>query len=165
MGIVSGDAALVDAALSEILALPPARRTALDPARDVTDLLAQVHRAQGDAAGAAGVYRDALAAEPSADALRRQLAALVEPAEALEVLDEGAGARDLDEVRETVAVRALAAGRAGDVRGALEDAQKAVALAPWETRNWEVLAFVRSQPVDSEDAPADSDKDADADEE
>jgi superkiller protein 3 len=159
MGIVSGDAALVDAALSEILALPPARRAALDPARDVTDLLAQVQRAQGDAAGAARVYRDALAAEPGADTLRRQLAALVEPAEALEVLDEGAGAQDLDEARETVAVRALAAGRAGDVRGALDDAQKAVALAPWETRNWEVLAFVRSQPVD--DDPAHGDADAD----
>lgn len=39
MGILSDDDALVDAALSEILALPVERRHQLDPMRDITYLL------------------------------------------------------------------------------------------------------------------------------
>lgn len=46
MGILTDDEGLVDAALSEILALPLEKRRALDPGRDVDYLLTQNHLGQ-----------------------------------------------------------------------------------------------------------------------
>ena len=46
MGILTGDDSLVDAALSEILALPLDERLSRDPGREVTYLLVQHHLAQ-----------------------------------------------------------------------------------------------------------------------
>ena len=46
MGILTGDDSLVDAALSEILALPLDERLSRDPGREVTYLLIQHHLAQ-----------------------------------------------------------------------------------------------------------------------
>lgn len=46
MGILTDDDSLVDAALSEILALPPDQRLARDPDREVTYLLVQHHLGQ-----------------------------------------------------------------------------------------------------------------------
>ena len=46
MGILTEDEGLVDAALSEILALPLDERRARDPRRDVTYLLTQQHLEQ-----------------------------------------------------------------------------------------------------------------------
>ena len=46
MGILTADDGLVDAALSEILALPADAKRARDPARRVDDLLVQHHLAQ-----------------------------------------------------------------------------------------------------------------------
>lgn len=43
MGILTDDESLIDAALSEILALPLERRHELDPLRDVDYLLIQHH--------------------------------------------------------------------------------------------------------------------------
>jgi superkiller protein 3 len=157
MGIVSKDETLVDAALSEILALPPQRRAELDPSRDVTYLLAQFQLAQGNIDGALKVYREALAAESGAHVLRRQLAALVlqhgEPQDALKVVNEAEGAEEtLEEARESAAVRAIATSATGHARDAKRLAQRAVMLTPWVTQNWEALAFVLSQPAGDEEA-------------
>jgi hypothetical protein len=46
MGILTDDDSLVDAALSELLALPLERRHELDPRRDVNYLLIQHHLGQ-----------------------------------------------------------------------------------------------------------------------
>ena len=46
MGILTDDDGLIDAALSEILALPVEQKHALDPARHVDYLLIQHHLAQ-----------------------------------------------------------------------------------------------------------------------
>lgn len=46
MGILTADDGLIDAALSEILALPADAKRARDPARRVDDLLVQHHLAQ-----------------------------------------------------------------------------------------------------------------------
>jgi superkiller protein 3 len=46
MGIVTDDETLVDAALSEMLALPREQQIELDPERDVAFLLSQHHLSQ-----------------------------------------------------------------------------------------------------------------------
>jgi superkiller protein 3 len=169
MGIVTADDALVDAALSEIVSLPVARRVALDPGRDVTYLLAQhalaqvkphlfgvaleADGAQGDLEGARIVYRDALAADPSSAVLRRQLAALTlqcgDAAGALELVRAGAADETLEETREAAGLHAVAASvaAAGNTPETARLAQRAVMLTPWAAQNWEALAFVRSQPA------------------
>jgi superkiller protein 3 len=180
MGIVTADDALVDAALSEIVSLPVARRIALDPGRDVTYLLAQhalaqvrphlfgvalgadADGAQGDLEGARTVYRDALAADPGSAVLRRQLAALTlqcgDAAGALALVRAGAADETLEETREAAGLHAVAASvaAAGNTPETVRLAQRAVMLTPWAAQNWEALAFVRSQPA-VEPPPVDHD--------
>jgi superkiller protein 3 len=158
MGIVSGDATLVDAALSEILSLPPQRRAELDPSRDVTYLLAQHQLAQGNVDGALEVYREAVEAEPDAHALRRQLVALIlqhgEPEDALRATV--VETESLEDVREMAAVKAIATSVTGHASAAKKLAHKAVMLTPWASRNWEALAFIGAQPPGEDEEDEDT---------
>lgn len=152
MGIVTGDAALVDAAVSEILALSPDQRTALDPARFVTYLLGQheLAQSQGELDGAIKIYSDALATEPNAHVIRRQLAQLVlqhgEPADALKLASDVVAEEGLDEARQIAALRAVATSVCGHGAIGKKLAQRAVMLTPWESENWDALAFTLTQP-------------------
>ncbi|OCH91806.1 TPR-like protein [Obba rivulosa] len=153
MGILTDDDSLVDAALSEILALPLDQRHERDPNREVTYLLTQHHLAQDDAARALSVTQKAVFSEPTQLGVRRQLATLTlqqrRSNAALAVLAGAAEECSLVDLRESLRLRAVAEcldkrqGAQG-AKNARRLAQKAVLLAPWEVRNWQTLAFVGS---------------------
>ncbi|KAA1474268.1 superkiller protein 3 [Dentipellis sp. KUC8613] len=152
MGILTEDDSLIDAALSELLSLPLDRRYERDPQRNVTYLLAQHHLGQGDVAGAQREIQKAIYAEPSRREERSSLARLSlqsgQPAKATALLSGFEG--DVANAQASMALHALSKamrpdGDAEDAWNAERMAQKAIMLAPWDKKNWEILASVRSQ--------------------
>ncbi|KAJ6607768.1 superkiller protein 3 SKI3 [Mycena sp. CBHHK59/15] len=147
MGILTDDDGLVDAALADLLALPLDRRLQLDPRRDVNYLLIQHHIGQ-----ALSVAQRALLAEPGRCGVRNQLATLSiqqgNHTSALALLSGLASGHDSDTLntaRSSLALQAVTETLNGDEsKVARRQAQKAVFLSPWEVRNWEALAFVRT---------------------
>ncbi|KAF8972954.1 hypothetical protein BDZ97DRAFT_1900816 [Flammula alnicola] len=98
MGILTNDDGLVDAALSEILALPIEQKHKLDPQRHVDYLLIQHHLSQEDAKQARSIAQHAVHAEPASLGQRNRLATLIVQSgeeekndEALAVLGTAAG--------------------------------------------------------------------------
>lgn len=53
---------------------------------------------------------------------------------------------DMNEQRDALALRSVAEADA-DLVLSLKAAQRAVMLAPWELKNWEALAYIRSKSV------------------
>jgi len=158
MGILTEDDSLVDAALSEILSLPPDRRRARDPGRDVTYLLMQQHLEQNDIGRAKAEAQRAVFAEPADAGARHSFATLIRqsgnPAASLAVLATSAqrGSEDgsknsIDEQRLMLALRAVVEADIGD-NNALRTAQRAVGLSPWDRRAWASLAYVRNKMYD-----------------
>ncbi|KAH9920727.1 uncharacterized protein B0H18DRAFT_1121815 [Fomitopsis serialis] len=155
MGILTGDESLVDAALSEILALPLDQRLSRDPGRDVTYLLIQHHLAQGDVAQALSIAQKAVLAEPSLPEMRQTLASLnvqqgdSKSAQAVLAGASGSHEGNLEHARQSLHLeaitRCLAPPSPERTAEAHKLAQKAVMLSPWATRNWEALAFVGTQ--------------------
>ena len=169
MGILTDDENLVDAALSEIVALPLEQRHQRDPRRDVDYLLMQyalaqvsntlggdvdtigltfrcLARPQGDVARARSVAQKSVLLEPSRVQSRRQLAVLElqdhNPTSARAVLDGTAavGSASCDEARDSLGMRAVAAVGA-DPSSAPMLAQRAVMLTPWNRANWTACAY------------------------
>ncbi|GJE96722.1 TPR-like protein [Phanerochaete sordida] len=146
MGILTDDDSLIDAALSELLALPLEERQQRDPRRDVDYLLMQHHLAQGDLPRALAVVQKLVLREPSRSQSRRQLAALAlqagNPTSARAVLDAASAGAGPSELRRALGLGAIAAARA-DPEAARGLAQKAVMLAPWEASDWRACAYSR----------------------
>ncbi|EMD32118.1 hypothetical protein CERSUDRAFT_119089 [Gelatoporia subvermispora B] len=154
MGILTDDDGLIDAALSEILALPIDQRHERDPNREVTYLLTQHYLAQDDARRALSIMQKAAFAEPAQPDIRRQLATLTlqehKSSTALAVLSGAAEEGSIVDSRESLRLWAIAEciNQHQDDEGgnsAKKLAQKAVLLAPWEKCNWQALAFVEAQ--------------------
>ncbi|RDB24954.1 Superkiller protein 3 [Hypsizygus marmoreus] len=153
MGVVTEDDSLVDAALSEILALPLERRHELDPRRDVDHLLMQYHLGQEDFKKALGIAQSALFAEPPRPDVRNNLANLIlrgGQREASLAILGGSTSADSTDTRDIVptslSLQAVAhACGDGKVQTALHEIQRAIMLSPSNIRYWEVLAFVRSE--------------------
>lgn len=162
MGILTEDDSLLDAALSEILALPVEDRQERDPERDVTYLLTKHHLAQvsphrkpgcasvltfqnvgyqGNMDSALAVAQKAVVLEPSRSNSRRDLALLSlqreDPISARAVL---CSSGEQTELRRTLGLQAIAEAqiRAESAKG---HAAKAVFLTPWDRRNWQALAY------------------------
>ncbi|EGN99549.1 hypothetical protein SERLA73DRAFT_159810 [Serpula lacrymans var. lacrymans S7.3] len=160
MGILTADDGLVDAALSEILALPLEQRQTLDPRRDVGYLLIRHHLGQGETVQALQQAQKSLFIEPARNQLRRDLATLTiqtgMPTSAHALLSGAAADTSITDLRETLALTAVAEAMViterenGTPEGKrqLEKvskiAQKNIMLTPWRRRNWEVLAYVRA---------------------
>ncbi|KAJ7594704.1 TPR-like protein [Mycena floridula] len=146
MGILTEDDSLIDAALSEILALPLERRHQLDPKRDVGYLLMQHHLGQEDLGKALSVAQSALFAEPGRLEGRKDLAILTlqmgETGPVLPIL-KGSSTIGIEGDRQTLALLAVAEATSGS-HGGLRYAAKAIMVTPWELKNWQTLAFVRS---------------------
>ncbi|OBZ66566.1 Superkiller protein 3 [Grifola frondosa] len=152
MGILTDDDSLVDAALSELLALPLDQRHERDPERDVTYLLVQHHLGQDDAVHALSVAEKAVFAEPSRSNTRRELATLTlqhgASDSALAVISGSAAKEDnLAQLRESLGLHsiALCMTNSSSQQEAQKLAQKAIMLSPWDTRSWQILAYVRSR--------------------
>lgn len=164
MGILTEDDSLVDAALSEILSLPLERRHELDPRRDVDYILVQHHLgqvselhiliiltsqllSQGDTTKALAIAQQAIHNEPSLLSPKVTLASLAlqqgQHSAALALLKSQN--ENLANMRESLGLRAVAESMSGEVQEAIRGAQKAIMLTPWEVRNWQTLALVRTQ--------------------
>jgi superkiller protein 3 len=165
MGILSADDSLVDAAVSEILALPLERRRLLDPAKEVPYLLAQHQLAQvshppvsliksiidpapkDNLRGALDVYQSAVFAEPAHLGLRTRLAELalyLGDAQAALGVVQGIAEEGASETRALGPLRVGAMGISGNAKSAIALAQKAIVATPWDRRAWEALAYARS---------------------
>ncbi|KAG5646300.1 hypothetical protein DXG03_003897 [Asterophora parasitica] len=147
MGVLTDDESLVDAALSEILALPLEQRHELDPGRNVDYLLTQYHLGQNDTKKAVGVAQGALFAEPSRSDARSALATLMLQEEKYDyalALLSGSDETGIDELPVSLTLQAVAHSPV-DSDTALRKIQRAVMLAPSNVRSWEALALVRAR--------------------
>jgi len=165
------DKTLLDAALSEILSMPPHERRQLDHLRNVDALLLRHHLmkarhwflanshtmahsltlrfTQGSLTQAIELARQAVSLDPQSDGSRIQLCRLLlqqsDPPAALESL--GADSGDLPTLSTQLKLRSLAQlakdpGNAGD--SALK-MQEAIFLVPWDAENWLGLAYVETK--------------------
>ncbi|KAF5386053.1 hypothetical protein D9615_002427 [Tricholomella constricta] len=149
MGVLTDDEGLVDAALSELLALPLEQRHELDPGRNVDYLLTQYHLGQHDAKKAVAVAQGALFAEPSRSDARTALAMLMlqeEKYDSVLALLSGSDETSIDDLPVTLKLQAIAYSF-GDKATALRKIQRAVMLSPSNMQCWQTLALVRSQSV------------------
>ncbi|KAG6878535.1 hypothetical protein C0993_004433 [Termitomyces sp. T159_Od127] len=165
MGVLTGDESLVDAALSELLALPLEQRYERDPGRNVDYLLTQYHLGQvrdpshdmrgrqpvtgskqQDAKKAGSVMQNALFVEPSRFEARASLATLMlqerKPESALALLS-GSKEAPIEKQATLLRLRAVALSR-DNTEAAIREIQRAVMLAPSDVRCWQTLALVRS---------------------
>ncbi|CAA7259262.1 unnamed protein product [Cyclocybe aegerita] len=168
MGILTHDDNLVDAALSEILALPIERKHKLDPQRHVDYLLIQHHLAQEDTKQAISVAQHAVRAEPERLDQRNRLAALIvregQNKDGLALLAAADGktsagdntGAEAEDVIATLSIQAVAQCSLGDngedntggdesLWDALSKAQRAIMMRPSDARGWQTLAYVRAR--------------------
>ncbi|KAK0440394.1 TPR-like protein [Desarmillaria tabescens] len=147
MGILTDDENLVDAALSEILALPREQRASMDPEKDVEYLLMKHHEGLGEDAKVMSLAQQAIISEPSRSQARIDLAKLTMQRglyESVLPIITGPSTSTLDVQRNEIGVRAIALSMSGAGELALREAQKAVLLAPWDKEKWLTLVYVRS---------------------
>ncbi|KAH9083896.1 TPR-like protein [Lactarius deliciosus] len=151
MGILTDDDSLIDAALSELISLPLDLRHQRDPRRDFSYILRQHHLGQGDVTAALTEAQRAVHAEPARENARRELATLLlqtgKPAVARAVISQGRDS-DIADLRQSIGLRAVAKAHSEDeesLKEAWSMAHKSVILAPWDRRNWHVLAYVKSR--------------------
>ncbi|KAJ3501664.1 hypothetical protein NLJ89_g9238 [Agrocybe chaxingu] len=167
MGILTQDDSLVDAALSEILALPIDQKHKLDPQRHVDYLLIQHHLAQEDTKQAISIAQHAVRTEPERLDQRNRLAALImregqnKDALALLAAANGMTAGDntgpeAEDAIATLSIQAVAQCSLGDneennadsdafLWDALSKAQRAIMMHPSDARGWQTLAYVRAR--------------------
>lgn len=150
MGILTEDESLVDATLTEILALPVDRRLQLDPQHDVQHLLVNHYLGQGNSSKAQSLLQAAVFADPversSRDHLAEMELQLGQPAAASAILAAApeANTSALDAgLAYSLSLRAVAASKIGS-SDALHLAQRALRLSPQDRRGWTALAAVRA---------------------
>ncbi|KAJ4000018.1 TPR-like protein [Lentinula boryana] len=151
MGILTDDESLIDAALSEILALPLDRKHALDPQRDVDHLLIQHHLRQDDAEKALSVAQSAVFTSPGEHKTRNQMATLLcqmqRHGPIVSVLS-GPSTENLLENKTSLKLQAVAEAFSTDSKAdrtrAVHLAQKNVMLRPSDLDNWHVLTIANA---------------------
>ncbi|KAK0207900.1 superkiller protein 3 [Desarmillaria ectypa] len=147
MGILTDDDNLIDAALSEILALPREQRANMDPGKDVDYLLMKHHEGLGEDAKVMSLAQQAIISEPSRPEARIDLAKLTMQRglyESVLPLIAGPSTSTLDVRRNEIGLRAIALSMSGAGELALREAQKALLLEPWDREKWLTLVYVRS---------------------
>ncbi len=166
MGILTEDENLIDAALSEILALPREQRAQMDPAKEVDYLLLKHHQGlvsrssygcvhmfcnaqldkQDQQTQAMSLAQRAIVAEPSDSEARVRLATLkMEEGDVQSVLSiiSGSSSATIEVESVEAGLRAIARAKV-DEQTALREAQRAIMFAPWDSTRWLALAFVRN---------------------
>lgn len=175
MGILTDDDGLVDAALSEVMALPIDQKHKLDPQRDVDYLLIQhslsqvrpdslnyphivyffVYK-QGDSRQALSIAQHAVSLEPSSIKQRSRLACLIiqnrnDAEEALALLKGVINLDDNGQLEAAISgfnLQAVAQVCNSDTDhniDALRKAQRAIFMYPSDLKGWQTLAYVRSR--------------------
>ncbi|KAF9267372.1 superkiller protein 3 SKI3 [Marasmius fiardii PR-910] len=138
MGILTDDDGLLDAALSEILALPVDERSRLDPSRNVDHLLIMHHLGQNNPSEAVAVAQKAVHTDPLAKQARRQLATLFLQMNRLEMIVPVLSGVALDDVDSSRLMKLRAVSQAADGKRL---AQKCVMMKPSDLESWRILAL------------------------
>ncbi|KAH8119473.1 TPR-like protein [Phellopilus nigrolimitatus] len=157
MGLLTGDEALIDAALSEILSLPLDERHRRDPERYAENLLTNHYLAEANTPKALAIAQRAVYTEPSRPEACYNLSSLLvcegrpEIAQALlsrllespRIYSESGLHRSL----QLLAIASVASGGGWAAQAeARKIAQRAIVLAPWDSKNWLALAHVQNTP-------------------
>ncbi|PPQ99738.1 hypothetical protein CVT24_009721 [Panaeolus cyanescens] len=170
MGILTADDGLIDAALSEILALPIDQKLEMDPQHHVDYLLIQHHLALGEIKKALSIAQQAVRNAPASLEQRNTLARLClqigssstsadadrQTAFALLAGTDSAGDKTnkvYEEVGKTCVALGIQAvvlasspkGGEESKRDGLKKAQKGIFLRPSSEMGWQTLVFVRAQ--------------------
>ncbi|EJD03262.1 TPR-like protein [Fomitiporia mediterranea MF3/22] len=155
MGLLTGDEALIDAALSEILSLPLDERHRRDPGRDIENLLTNHYLAEGNIQKAQSVVQGTVHAEPSHLGSRKELAIFSisqgRSGIAQALLTSLLNSSDLYNVEgaheavRLLAISSIISGIKSPAKAESQKvAQKAIMLAPWDAKNWLSLAYVKN---------------------
>ncbi|KAJ4468236.1 TPR-like protein [Lentinula aciculospora] len=151
MGILTDDDSLIDAALSEILALPVDRKLELDPQRNVDRLLIQHSLGQNDAKKALGVAQRAVFADPGRLETRNQMATLLFQTRQLDLIIpvlSGPFTENLLQNETSLKLRAVAEALSIDTktdpRRAVQIAQKNIMIRPSDMDNWRILTIANA---------------------
>ncbi|KAJ8488191.1 hypothetical protein ONZ45_g14045 [Pleurotus djamor] len=147
MGILSDDENLIDAAISEIVALPLDEQRKLDPCGDINHLLIQNHLAQNNLSGAFLTTQKAVVISPVDYEMRREMARLViqsgHVGTALSMFNGLASeSEDPEEQAGTLTLNGIALALYG--KGGTGVAQRAVMLAPWKQESWMGVLYAKS---------------------
>ncbi|KAJ3899280.1 superkiller protein 3 [Lentinula edodes] len=149
MGILTDDESLIDAALSEILALPVDRKLELDPQRNVDHLLIQHYLGQDNAEKALRVAQSAVYADPGRFETRNQMATLLFQMQQHQLIVSvlsGPSTEYSLENESTLKLRAIAEALSMDNKAnharAVHLAQKNIMIRPSNADNWRILAIV-----------------------
>ncbi|CAE6416415.1 unnamed protein product [Rhizoctonia solani] len=150
IGTLNDEHELVDAALSEILSMPPEKRQSLDPGRQVDRILAQHHIAQGNIDAALKAIQSAATTKSAPASATRTLSEfLIQRGDdkAAEVAVTALkNLTDRNELGPLLRIAAIAKAKAGNVEPSVQkEVEKAMVLSPWDERNRLALTYVRSK--------------------
>ncbi|KAG9127255.1 Superkiller protein 3 [Ceratobasidium sp. 392] len=150
IGTINNEADLVDAALSEILDVPPNQRQLLDPARQVDHILVQHHLSEGRTGEALKIVQQAVRSNAVLGTARKDLSRLLiqrgdeKVVESTAVTSQDAGKRsDLSFCLQTASI-AKAKFQSVDI-SVQKDAERALVFEPWNGNNRLALCYVRSK--------------------
>ncbi|CAE6419871.1 unnamed protein product [Rhizoctonia solani] len=150
IGTLGNEPDLVDAALSEILAMPVEKRQSLDPGRQVDRILVQHYIAEGNVDQALQVVRNAISSESApASSTKALLEFLIQTGDD-KVVEVATSAlknlSDRDELSPLLRINGVAKAKMGNLGPSVQkDLEKAVVLAPWDEHNRLALAYVRGK--------------------
>lgn len=143
------DEALLDAALSEIISMPPQERRRLDRLHKVDALLLRHHLIRGSLAEAIELTRQTVGLDPQNHDSRLQLCNLLlrnsDPSAALEAL--GTDSDNIPIASAQLRLKSLAnlTIESTDISKHTLMTQEAIFLVPWEDKNWLGLAYARAK--------------------
>ncbi|KAJ1304710.1 hypothetical protein OPQ81_005849 [Rhizoctonia solani] len=150
IGTLNNEPDLVDAALSEIISMPPEKRQSLDPSRQVDRILAQHYIAQGNIDAALKVVQNAATSKFAPVSAAKTLAEfLVQRGDdkAVEIAVTALkNLADRNELGPLLRIAAIGKAKTGNLEPSVQkEAEKAVVLAPWDGRNRLALTYVRTK--------------------
>ncbi|OCF43903.1 superkiller protein 3 [Kwoniella heveanensis CBS 569] len=158
IAIVSSDADLVEAAMSELLARPIVTRVQADPTGQ-SDLVLYLHAiSEGRPEDAHAILEEAVQINPNSTKARNRLAeGLIQSGkagQAVSVLFTESNSRNKTDGADVRAEHERLSASANILDGdefGLSHASKSVRLAPWEEENWTTLAWTKKSLAEAED--------------
>ncbi|QRW08082.1 superkiller protein 3 [Ceratobasidium sp. AG-Ba] len=157
IGSLNNDPDLVDAALSEILSMPPDQRQSLDPAHHVDHILVQHYISQGRPDEALKVVRQAVQSKQILGTARKDLSTLLVQQGGEKVVESTAvtnwDSNNRNELASALRIASVARAKymGADV-GAQKDVERALMLEPWNLTNRVALGYVRGRLQKSSEA-------------
>ena len=153
IAVVSSDDDLIDAAMTELQALPTDRLATQDMSGQSDQVLYPYALVQGDHHKAQAILEDAVHVEPSNSSARNRLAKMLiasgKPEQAIGVLDAHTRVDAIEVVAETLRLKGMAEVLIGD-EGGLRSLQRAIRLRPSDEVGRQGLAWGRKMFVEAQ---------------